>query len=977
VTIIKGSQGNDTLTVDSGTTSIQASAGIDTVIFSGNYDDYTFSQSDSYVSLMVNNTTKQIVSLFGVEQLQFDDGLFGMSIDTKGEFQVNSYTDGYQSKPSIAVLNNGGYVVVWQTVLAEDDIYAQRYDEYGNTDGNSFQVNSYTNSAETTSPHIATLSNDNFIVTWRGKTQNKSDFDIYARVYDKDGNALDSEFIVNTFTTKDQRQPNIVTLSDDSFIIIWTSEKHQDDGYYGIYAQRYDANGVVQGNEFKINTYDNYIPANKISASPLTDSGFVVVWDDLDNWFNTSVQIFNLDDSARGDEFQISPSYSEGGMEHPSVVTLTNGNFVVVWERQEYRDKDIYAQIFNANGEPQTNEFLVSLPDDIYTVIYQNHLSIAALINGGFVITWSSKSNNDYEESRDGGGYGILAKVFNSNGVAINDDFVVNTYTADVQYLPSVTYSMDGGFIITWVSQRGIYAQRYDAEGNPLGITILNAIVQAVGTMPDMVIHEGDKQSDHVIDPSSYFSDPDGNTLTYTITTARSDGSDSNTESIDDWNNSDWVIGQDGSEVGDWVYTITADDGNGSTTTQTFNVAVEPAIETDSWTDDAVVVSAVSVELSNTVTGTASDDQLTVQINTASVQGDSGTDTAVFSGNYADYTFSQSDSYVPLLTNNASGQVVSLFGVEQLQFDDGLFGFSTSGLGVFLVNTHTSNNQRYSDIASYNDGSFIVVWQSENQDGDGYGIFAQLYNANGSSTSSEFQVNTSILNNQYEPSIATNVDGNSLITWTSGAELSTDIIAQLLDNYGNTIGNEFIVNTHTDYWQTTSKVAALQNGDFVIVWDSVYQDGSAHSIHAQQYDAYANSIGSEFQVNTYAEHMQSVPSVAALSDGGYVVAWESYEQDGSQKGIYAQRFDENGNTVSSEFQINTYTNQDQGEPIITELNDGGFVVSWESHGQDGSYLGIFAQQYNANGDIVGSEIQINNYTNADQQNPSISYWTRL
>jgi hypothetical protein len=67
---ITGTTGNDTLTVLTDTTSIQAGAGTDTVIFSGDYADYTFSQSDSFVSLLTHNTTGQAVSWYRVEQLQ-------------------------------------------------------------------------------------------------------------------------------------------------------------------------------------------------------------------------------------------------------------------------------------------------------------------------------------------------------------------------------------------------------------------------------------------------------------------------------------------------------------------------------------------------------------------------------------------------------------------------------------------------------------------------------------------------------------------------------------------------------------------------------------------------------------------------------------------------------------------------------------------------------------------------------------------
>ena len=49
----------------------------------------------------------------------------------------------------------------------------------------------------------------------------------------------------------------------------------------------------------------------------------------------------------------------------------------------------------------------------------------------------------------------------------------------------------------------------------------------------------------------------------------------------------------------------------------------------------------------------------------------------------------------------------------------------------------------------------------------------------------------------------------------------------------------------------------------------------------------ADKTDLEFQVNTYTDNGQIYPSVAALSGGGFVVIWESDGQDGSGSGIYA------------------------------------------------------------------------------------------
>ena len=64
-------------------------------------------------------------------------------------------------------------------------------------------------------------------------------------------------------------------------------------------------------------------------------------------------------------------------------------------------------------------------------------------------------------------------------------------------------------------------------------------------------------------------------------------------------------------------------------------------------------------------------------------------------------------------------------------------------------------------------------------------------------------------------------------------------------------------------------------------------------------------LGDEFQVNTFTAKDQKDPTAAGLSDGGYVIVWESSDQDGSGKGVFGQRFDANGDPVGGEFPVNT------------------------------------------------------------------------
>ena len=108
--------------------------------------------------------------------------------------------------------------------------------------------------------------------------------------------------------------------------------------------------------------------------------------------------------------------------------------------------------------------------------------------------------------------------------------------------------------------------------------------------------------------------------------------------------------------------------------------------------------------------------------------------------------------------------------------------------------------------------------------------------------------------------------------------------------------------------------------------------------------------GSQFQVNTYTSSEQFDATVTSLGSNGFIVTWRSYGQDGSDHGVSAQRYDTSGAPVGDEFQVNTETDHGQQDLVVAMLDDGSFVVTWESRYQDsGSTWGVYSQHFNADG----------------------------
>jgi hypothetical protein len=295
--------------------------------------------------------------------------------------------------------------------------------------------------------------------------------------------------------------------------------------------------------------------------------------------------------------------------------------------------------------------------------------------------------------------------------------------------------------------------------------------------------------------------------------------------------------------------------------------------------------------------------------------------------------------------------------------------------GEIAVNTYTTNAQSLPDVAVDAAGRFVVVWRSVGQDGDGYGVFGQRFSASGSRLGAEFQVNVYTPNSQDTPQVASDPAGNFMVVWSGGGAQDgsgSGIFGRRFNSDGTGVGGEFQVNTVTALTQISPSVSLDAAGNAVIVWTSEGADGSSSGIRARRFAASGTAVGVEFGVNTFTAGPQSEPSVASHADGRFVVSWTSFAQDGSAGGVFGRRFDAGGTALGSEFQVNTFVTQAQDAPKVATLAGGAFVVVWQSNQQTGPARGIFARRYDELGDPASGEIAVNTFTADAQQFPGVA-----
>ena len=294
--------------------------------------------------------------------------------------------------------------------------------------------------------------------------------------------------------------------------------------------------------------------------------------------------------------------------------------------------------------------------------------------------------------------------------------------------------------------------------------------------------------------------------------------------------------------------------------------------------------------------------------------------------------------------------------------------------GVIQVSvTAPLDFQGVPDVVALDNGGFAIVWQStRSSEGTSQtDVVMRLFNSSGGAVGDPFVVHSPSPTHQNTPTITSLADGSLLVTWQSYSADQSDIElwARRFSQTGAALGNEFLLTGTTDGVQSLASVAALPDGGFMVAWQQVVFGGS------NDYDVYARrfsgdgTVGDPFRVNLTTFSHQMRPSIAGQTDGSFVIAWQSHMQSGeTDYGIYAQRFDAAGNRLGGEFRLPSDAAGEQSAVDLLPLPTGGFLATWESLGTDGSGGGVYARYFDGQGSALGNQAALHSFTAGDQLN---------
>jgi hypothetical protein len=288
-------------------------------------------------------------------------------------------------------------------------------------------------------PALATLSTGGLVAVWQGAGGG-----LTAQLRDASGNALGA----STALTANGGQPDVSALAGGRFVVAYTVD---DGGLHKLAYRVVEANGSA-GAEHVL---DSGADVAMAAVTTLADGGFAVGW-------RSGGTVHVQGAAADGSVIGAAQVYGALGSAYsPDIVALADGGYVVAWG--EINDGNVYAAArggaaFVASGDGYAASIATAAPLP----------HVTALAGGGFVVAWDSYQNDPHGFSISD----IYFQRFDNGGHALGAVTQANVASGGGRYDAAVAALSDGGFVITWQGAdgdgNGIFGRRFGADGGPL-----------------------------------------------------------------------------------------------------------------------------------------------------------------------------------------------------------------------------------------------------------------------------------------------------------------------------------------------------------------------------------------------------------------------------------------------------------------------------------------------------------------------------
>ena len=365
-----------------------------------------------------------------------------------GAFLVNQSSGATVRTPAVAEqAGGGGFVAVWAEGGGSLDaggygIYGRLYQADGTALGSPFLVNQ-TTAGDQTLPSVAINSAGSFVVTWVSGTS------VYARMFGPGGANPSPEHVVATGLLG-ASTPGVGISSAGAAVLVYEGSGAGDTD--GVYAQGLAADGSASGSAALVNT--NTSGPQTAPAVAMDGNGdYAVAWVS-----GTNIEA-RLMPAAGGAAAEGTASTSSGyTVEQPAVGIDSSGDFQVAWSQLDSSGNfGVWERRYDA-----AQSALDTGPVQVSPNTGTSHVepAVSADSAGDFAVAWSASAP-------DGSGdYGTDLTTYTPAGGSNGQVSVTSQTNNGGGSAPAVAFTSAANGVVVWyndntVSAGGVYAQVY------------------------------------------------------------------------------------------------------------------------------------------------------------------------------------------------------------------------------------------------------------------------------------------------------------------------------------------------------------------------------------------------------------------------------------------------------------------------------------------------------------------------------------
>ncbi len=407
------------------------------------------------------------------------DLIFTVSNVVHGQFEFSNdpgnatvnFTQAQIKSSAVKFFANGSTSIQYDVSVSDGVSVTSPSSVIGRVENNAFLVESE-ESADQYPPAITSLSDGRFFVVWSEQSNlfPSDSGNLYGKFLHPDGTESGGAILIATNGNRDH-QVDCAELDNGKIAVSWGAVVS---GEISIFFRILNPDQTFYTEPFRVESNskaEGGRSQRNMVIAPMNNGEFAVAWLDTFQVFTPTgrvfFRVFNSEGEAKTNDVLVVSSLS--GDPWIAFSRLSSRLLISYTRTSSSSVQDVLGRLFSAEGQALTGALSIS------TASAANRGAVfTALSDGNWIVVWTQKPSRLSPESETN----VVGQLLGADGAKVGPELIINSFIQGPQQHPSVVALEDGGFLVVWSSlqssssaslDRNLFIQRFNSNGEKIG----------------------------------------------------------------------------------------------------------------------------------------------------------------------------------------------------------------------------------------------------------------------------------------------------------------------------------------------------------------------------------------------------------------------------------------------------------------------------------------------------------------------------